>query len=98
MGEIACARGEVIGPTPEERIRNDADVLGRCPGEPEQPDFDQPTLGQQCEGAVGLLRADPALGVMNAGQPDRQPGWDLTFSAPKSVSLLCLYGVRRCPP
>lgn len=26
--------------------------------------------------------------VQNAGSPDRQPGWDLTFSAPKSVSVL----------
>ena len=26
--------------------------------------------------------------VQNAGQEDRQPGWDLTFSAPKSVSTL----------
>lgn len=26
--------------------------------------------------------------VQNAGQPNRQPGWDLTFSAPKSVSVL----------
>jgi len=26
--------------------------------------------------------------VMNAGTPNRQPGWDLTFSAPKSVSTL----------
>ena len=25
--------------------------------------------------------------VQNAGKDDRQPGWDLTFSAPKSVSL-----------
>ena len=26
--------------------------------------------------------------VQNAGKPDRQSGWDLTFSAPKSVSVL----------
>lgn len=26
--------------------------------------------------------------VQNAGKPNRQPGWDLTFSAPKSVSVL----------
>lgn len=26
--------------------------------------------------------------VQNAGKEDRQPGWDLTFSAPKSVSVL----------
>lgn len=26
--------------------------------------------------------------VQNAGHPDRQSGWDLTFSAPKSVSVL----------
>lgn len=26
--------------------------------------------------------------VQNAGSPKRQPGWDLTFSAPKSVSIL----------
>jgi len=26
--------------------------------------------------------------VLNAGKADRQPGWDLTFSAPKSVSTL----------
>jgi conjugative relaxase-like TrwC/TraI family protein len=26
--------------------------------------------------------------VQNAGKPSRQPGWDLTFSAPKSVSVL----------
>lgn len=26
--------------------------------------------------------------VQNAGKPNRQPGWDLTFSAPKSVSFL----------
>ena len=26
--------------------------------------------------------------VQNAGKPHRQPGWDLTFSAPKSVSVL----------
>jgi conjugative relaxase-like TrwC/TraI family protein len=26
--------------------------------------------------------------VQNAGKPNRQPGWDLTFSAPKSVSIL----------
>lgn len=26
--------------------------------------------------------------VQNAGDPNRQPGWDLTFSAPKSVSTL----------
>ena len=26
--------------------------------------------------------------VQNAGDPKRQPGWDLTFSAPKSVSVL----------
>lgn len=30
---------------------------------------------------------DAAL-VQNAGKEDRQPGWDLTFSAPKSVSVL----------
>lgn len=26
--------------------------------------------------------------VQNAGKPNRQPGWDLTFSAPKAVSAL----------
>lgn len=26
--------------------------------------------------------------VQNAGQPNRQPGWDLTFSVPKTVSVL----------
>jgi len=26
--------------------------------------------------------------IQNAGEPDHQPGWDLTFSAPKSVSAL----------
>lgn len=35
---------------------------------------------------------DGRPGVQNAGQPDRQPGWDLTFSAPKSVSLVWANG------
>ena len=30
--------------------------------------------------------------VRNAGQENRQPGWDLTFSAPKSVSVLWSQG------
>lgn len=33
-------------------------------------------------------RAPGAPLVQNAGEPNRQPGWDLTFSAPKSVSTL----------
>lgn len=32
-------------------------------------------------------RSDTAL-IQNAGERDHQPGWDLTFSAPKSVSTL----------
>lgn len=28
--------------------------------------------------------------VQNARNPDRQSGWDLTLSAPKSVSVLCV--------
>lgn len=38
-----------------------------------------------------LLGYDPASQqalVRNAGKENRQPGWDLTFSAPKSVSVL----------
>lgn len=35
----------------------------------------------------GMDQKGTAL-VQNAGSPDRQPGWDLTFSAPKSVSVL----------
>ena len=30
--------------------------------------------------------------VRNAGKPDRQTGWDLTFSAPKSVSIVWVLG------
>jgi Ti-type conjugative transfer relaxase TraA len=36
---------------------------------------------------AGFLRDGDAL-VQNAGDPGRQAGWDLTFSAPKSVSAL----------
>lgn len=32
--------------------------------------------------------------VQNAGKDNRQPGWDLTFSAPKSVSVLWSQGTR----
>lgn len=35
----------------------------------------------------GFSRAGRKL-VQNAGKDNRQPGWDLTFSAPKSVSVL----------
>jgi conjugative relaxase-like TrwC/TraI family protein len=38
---------------------------------------------------------DGTVGVMNAGQPDRVPGHDLTFSAPKSVSLMWATGDLR---
>ncbi len=34
------------------------------------------------------LAPDGSKLVQNGGKPDRQPGWDLTFSAPKSVSVL----------
>jgi len=52
------------------------------------------------EGLVGkddlraLLRGFSPHGtklVQNAGHRDRKPGWDLTFSAPKSVSVLWAY-------
>lgn len=36
---------------------------------------------------AGFAPDDEPL-VQNAGKPNRQPGWDLTFSAPKSVSTL----------
>ena len=36
---------------------------------------------------LGFSQAGKRL-VQNAGKPNRQPGWDLTFSAPKSVSVL----------
>lgn len=38
-------------------------------------------------GFRGFSRAGMPL-VQNAGKASRQPGWDLTFSAPKSVSVL----------
>lgn len=37
--------------------------------------------------APGGGPAEPVKLVGNAGADDRQPGWDLTFSAPKSVSV-----------
>lgn len=36
----------------------------------------------------GYAPEDNYLLVQNAGAHDRQPGWDLTFSAPKSVSVV----------
>lgn len=36
----------------------------------------------------GAAPAAPRKLVQNAGKPERQCGWDLTFSAPKSVSVL----------
>lgn len=38
---------------------------------------------------------DIKLGRIIDGQHQHRPGWDLTFSAPKSVSLEALYHGRR---
>lgn len=43
----------------------------------------------------GFHPADDRALVQNAGDPDRQCGWDLTFSAPKSVS--CTWAVADAP-
>ena len=54
---------------------------------------------QGLEGAVSQEQLQLALAgrcagqsVQNAGRPDRHMGWDLTFSAPKSVSLAWAFG------
>lgn len=40
----------------------------------------------------GKLSADVQLGRKVAGEQEHQQGWDLTFSAPKSLSILALIG------
>ena len=54
---------------------------------------------QGLEGTVSQEQLQLALSgyfggqhVQNAGKPDRQIGWDLTYSAPKSVSLAWAFG------
>lgn len=44
--------------------------------------------GDLCQILEGYDPKNGAKLVQNAGDPDRQSGWDLTFSAPKSVSTL----------
>jgi conjugative relaxase-like TrwC/TraI family protein len=59
-------------------------------GEPERVHFENFRAGRTPYGEVDLVR--------NAGHPDRDTHWDLTFSAPKSVSILYALGtddVRR---
>jgi conjugative relaxase-like TrwC/TraI family protein len=38
----------------------------------------------------GLLPSGQALGTVRNGEREHRPGWDLTFSAPKSVSVMAL--------
>ena len=42
----------------------------------------------------GQLPSGQLLGRVQEGKHEHRPGWDLTFSAPKSVSLLALLGDR----
>lgn len=44
----------------------------------------------------GKLRDGRRLGTMRAGQLEHRPGWDITYSAPKSVSIMAeIAGDRR---
>src|SRR5690348_14441853 len=53
--------GKLRSPRTEEPFRQDADVLRRGLPELEEPDLDEAPGFQNVQGAVGLLRADPAL-------------------------------------
>ena len=49
---------------------------------------DKDALDKLLQGKI----ADQQLGVVRDGKLQHRPGWDLTFSAPKSVSILALVG------
>jgi conjugative relaxase-like TrwC/TraI family protein len=38
----------------------------------------------------GVLPSGQVLGTVRNGEREHRPGWDLTFSAPKSVSVMAL--------
>jgi conjugative relaxase-like TrwC/TraI family protein len=83
-----------LGLTEESYYQNDREPQGEWYGK-----------GAEALDLVGTIQGDEFLKtfqgfshitgeklIQNAGREDRQPGWDLTFSAPKSVSILWAIG------
>jgi conjugative relaxase-like TrwC/TraI family protein len=68
------------GLSPSEWFGAGADALGL------KGEVDRDTFRSLLEGQV----ADGQLGTMRDGKIEHRPGWDVTFSAPKSVSVMAL--------
>ncbi len=67
------------GEPPGRWLGKGAEILG-LEGKVERESFRHLLLGRSPDGSRDL--------VQNAGKENRQSGWDLTFSAPKSVSIM----------
>src|SRR5262245_27980884 len=79
---LALARDDYYlkgGEPPGRWLGEGAKLLGLT-GQVEGPALKQLLRGFSADGAVPLIQG--------AGNSDHQPGWDLTFSCPKSVSVL----------